>query len=737
MFKGKKKSVIVGWVCSYLIILLIPIISIFINYYYNVRVIRNEIIRANEQILNNLGNSIDELLEDQKAFYSFIYTNEAFSRLMIYQEKGAQFYYDVSRLRDALEDYCDYNEGLSSLLYFVDKDYVINTSGANESEYFYQSLRFYNPDMQEYDAWKKEMTAEYNYEFQVRTFMHHKTTEECIVYAGTLDYYKDNKVNLFISIPVKTIISMAKSVEAGSQFLITMDGEPILAISNGEIVEPAKGMKWSEQTQEYFEMEEYVGLCKDSGNKGVSYCLLIMKNEFWKEARDTKNVLSISISIALIMGFVCTTFLVRRNFQPVSNLLDKMGGKKMQGDEFLQIEQLYNNLIVRNQSMNERILDQDEIIKRNALLKLMKGRCVEMIKEGDYINPDKNEEIRLVGFEIPLNDSVLIQHDELLHFTLDNIFSELMMGDRFYRIEDGQFLFYLFVIPKKNRDSWKKKCMEKTNFLCDFTEEKFGLVPTVAVSKPEKELQSIRFQYQDVMEAFEFKSIIGGKGAIDIEMLNFESNTVSICTSDGELIKRALAKGDLSELMEVLEQFFARSKRLPLLIFRMQVMGIFQTVAQNFFDFEEGEDRRMYLLGYLKPLLNATEKEETRKILEEVLNYVYGVMHEQDQVGNKGIVAYIREYVETHYTDSTLNISTIANSMGKNPKYIARVFKNETQEGILDYINDIRISKAVVLLSSGKYSVEEISEKVGYSTVKTFRRTFSKMKGVTPGKFEA
>ena len=86
--------------------------------------------------------------------------------------------------------------------------------------------------------------------------------------------------------------------------------------------------------------------------------------------------------------------------------------------------------------------------------------------------------------------------------------------------------------------------------------------------------------------------------------------------------------------------------------------------------------------------------------------------------------------------DSTLNISSIANNIGKNPKYIARVFKKETQEGILDYINRIRIDKAIALLRSGKYSVEEISARVGYATCKTFRRSFVKVMGTTPGKFE-
>lgn len=581
------------------------------------------------------------------------------------------------------------------------------------------------------------MTAEYNNEFLAAPFMHHQTTEECVVYADSLKYYDDNRINIFISVPVKEIIDRTESVQGDSQFLITIEKKDVLAISDNKIVEPVAEFSEAGVSEAFFELEEHLGLRRDAKEKGISYCLLISKKEFWKEARHVRNVLGISISITMLIGFVLVFLLIRRNFQPLSGLLNKMGGWEQDGNEFIQIEERYDELITKNQFMHDRILDQEKIVKKNALLRLMKGRAVELIEqEKNFFSLGEDEEIGLVGIEIPFSDVQLIRHDELLHFMVDNIFSELMKEERFYQMDDGQYLFYLFIIPR-SKERWKRECMEKLDFLCDFIEEKCGVVLVAAVSKLEQELQKVRFQYQDVMEAFEFKSTIGGNGVIDTEIFNFDSDAVSIRSSAGELIEMALAKGDLCKLMEVVNQFFEHSKRVPLQIFRMQVMDIFQIAARNFFDVEEGEDRRMYLLGYLKPLLNASDRAETQKTLEEVLNYVYGTMHGQEQVGNKGIVAYIREYVETHYTDSTLNISTIANSMGKNPKYIARVFKNETQEGILDYINDIRINKAVVLLSTGKYSVEEISEKVGYATVKTFRRTFLKMKGVTPGKFEA
>ena len=113
------------------------------------------------------------------------------------------------------------------------------------------------------------------------------------------------------------------------------------------------------------------------------------------------------------------------------------------------------------------------------------------------------------------------------------------------------------------------------------------------------------------------------------------------------------------------------------------------------------------------------EKKETEQSNEEI----------------RGIVAYVLGYVEEHYADSSLNISSIADSIDKNPKYVSRVFKENMGEGILDYVNRIRIGKAKEIIAIRRYSTEEAGKMVGYASNQTFRRAFIKVVGITPGKY--
>ena len=290
----------------------------------------------------------------------------------------------------------------------------------------------------------------------------------------------------------------------------------------------------------------------------------------------------------------------------------------------------------------------------------------------------------------------------------------------------------MFIIKDNDAAAFRESCLEKMNFLCDFLEDRWGVLVPAAISSRENQMEQLRFLYQDIMDAFEYKDVIGGRGVIDTETLMDAPDTLSV-KSMGMLIEMALLQGDYEKILTLSRELFDTSDQLSFLIFRMQVLEVFHVVAEFFDKHETADGQRIFLAGYLTPLLNASDKDAMKKIFDELISYVYKNTCDQDN--DKSIVAAVREYVETHYTDSSMNISTIADAIGKKSRHISRVFKEETQEGILDYINELRISKAKLLLRTEKYTLEEISDKVGYASYKTFRRIFVKITGVTPGKY--
>ncbi|WP_244364713.1 response regulator transcription factor [Paenibacillus cellulositrophicus] len=79
-----------------------------------------------------------------------------------------------------------------------------------------------------------------------------------------------------------------------------------------------------------------------------------------------------------------------------------------------------------------------------------------------------------------------------------------------------------------------------------------------------------------------------------------------------------------------------------------------------------------------------------------------------------------------------INLEMVAASIGLNPSYLSRLFKEETQCNFSEYVNRIRINAAQKLLESDQYSVKQISSQVGFTTYNYFFKVFKELTGMTP-----
>lgn len=99
------------------------------------------------------------------------------------------------------------------------------------------------------------------------------------------------------------------------------------------------------------------------------------------------------------------------------------------------------------------------------------------------------------------------------------------------------------------------------------------------------------------------------------------------------------------------------------------------------------------------------------------------------------LIDNIQEYIEANYANSDLGLGSVSIAFGISEGYVSSLFKKQTQIGFNEYVEKIRMGKAIDLLKEDnerRESIEVIAEKVGYNSVQSFRRAFKRVYGTTP-----
>lgn len=122
---------------------------------------------------------------------------------------------------------------------------------------------------------------------------------------------------------------------------------------------------------------------------------------------------------------------------------------------------------------------------------------------------------------------------------------------------------------------------------------------------------------------------------------------------------------------------------------------------------------------------------------ENLLRYFSGLeAHVSDQGSQAApAVRRVHEYIEGHFADPNISVSSLGEKFRLNVSYLSRQFKREYGYGVLECIHKARISRAKELMAQG-VSLEDVAEQVGYPSRRALDSAFSRCEGITPRAYQ-
>ena len=90
----------------------------------------------------------------------------------------------------------------------------------------------------------------------------------------------------------------------------------------------------------------------------------------------------------------------------------------------------------------------------------------------------------------------------------------------------------------------------------------------------------------------------------------------------------------------------------------------------------------------------------------------------------------VKNYILSNYTDSKINLTSVAQEFGFNPSYFSRKFKQETGKNFLEFLTECRMERAIKM-AQANIKMFNASMEVGIPDPNYFGRCFKKYTGMS------
>ncbi|MFM5339067.1 helix-turn-helix transcriptional regulator [Aeromonas enteropelogenes] len=148
-----------------------------------------------------------------------------------------------------------------------------------------------------------------------------------------------------------------------------------------------------------------------------------------------------------------------------------------------------------------------------------------------------------------------------------------------------------------------------------------------------------------------------------------------------------------------------------------------------------------YVLDYILLSLNTLAQEQVKTpmdnyLLKALLSCLRQLLVESKHDQNHGFVLFreICIYIQENIHRSLCR-ECIAAHFNISPSHLSRLFRQQGNMRLIDYISMIRLERAIFMQRKYHFRLEEVANRCGFTDVNYFYRVFKQKTGLTPSQF--
>ena len=746
-----RSRVLVKWIIMNVLTFMIPVICAICNYFVCNSLIMRKTEQVNRFVLMQIAESIDKrcteiynlsknfLVDDDFSCYKFITPNHT-----LFAQRVWQCYRQLNVAHKA-------NADIEVMMYLPQSEYIVNSYTANTVQNLYRSMRSSGKIDVALDEWLKQLCQNKENNFYIidnLSYSHYGT--DCLTYMSQARDSSNQYTGwLYVSTPTGFIGEMLKKSGHDTEtFLILDDNDTVLG-SFGQNPLPDSYHHFTEGVINFsIGRESYIGACTISSTTGWRYVLYTPESVYKREVNQNTITNFFIIFLGMACGILALCLLQKKNYQPLKNLIQIIPeqGEDFSGDEYEKIEKSLRVLFNEKQEYNSFYQKHSALNKSVGLLMAIQGRnlylydfSLEEMLGRDY----RGKCFSVVTFQFGMED----EYEELyqkfdrniLNFVLNNVVDEVI-GKTWHFIQtmDNNVFVCLLILDSAERDRYLKEGKEKFTWICDFFADRMGKPFYITMGNIFDSFEDIDSCYLEIKDINNQRYYDKASGVIwASEMQLFKTPTTERISYYSRRFVSILDRNNTQQIRLHQNALFEELKNMdcPFEMISYYILSLANHILlerKNAFLSEKALWKP--LCQSLDTLKNADSEESLKEAFGEFLR-LCSEKNDRSEQQSSELGVQIKEYVEANYCNCDINISAIADHFGITPRYMSRLFKEQTGANLLNFINDERIGYARLLLQTTQKTVEEIASMTGFANARTFRRNFQKVTGMSPASY--
>ncbi|MGO4928371.1 response regulator transcription factor [Fundicoccus sp. Sow4_F4] len=226
-------------------------------------------------------------------------------------------------------------------------------------------------------------------------------------------------------------------------------------------------------------------------------------------------------------------------------------------------------------------------------------------------------------------------------------------------------------------------------------------------------------------------------GETDLDYLSFEN--IPLEWTDSKVLSEFLLEGRLEEIPAFIErilkdvsetQWQSRAFVQYMFLSTYMALQVFIQALDHTLDDALEQSIKLPLAFEHEP-----SKELLVTYLKEALKDALVARHQHRKSRYYDVIQEASAYIYQHYGEVDLRLSDIANSVNISPAHFTTIFSQETGKTVTEFMTEVRMGQARILLRTTNQTHYEIALAVGYRDVSYFSRLFKRYHNVSPGNY--